>query len=119
MAGPDFESSLKPEVEAWIARLKERGRSASVYLSGTGDLVDPTPRQMVRLLDAVISTEIRPASFLYALEALLMSPRTRWQVPKLRNYMESLADPETPSSIDVTLAIALRKKISAEFLGKR
>jgi hypothetical protein len=116
LAASDFQKHLKPEVEQWVSKLSERGRSASVHLSGSGQLAALTPRQLARILDALISTEMAPAAFLYALDALLMSPRVSWPIFQLRGYMESLSNPENALAVDMALAIKVRKKISSDFL---
>jgi len=75
VSGREFQVHVNAEVAAWIKKLRERGRSAPVYLNGDGHLVDMAPRHVARMLDSLMSNDMKPSAFLYVLDVLLMSPR--------------------------------------------
>ena len=119
LSGPEFQVHLKDEVATWANRLREGGRSAPIRLSGRGHLGDMTPRQAIRLLDALISTELTPPAFMYVLDAILITDRIRWPVAGVREHLEVLSNPEVADSVDMASAIAARKMLALEFLAKR
>jgi hypothetical protein len=119
LSGHEFQVHLNDEVIIWADRLRERGRSASIHLSGHRHLGELTPRRAIRLLDALISTELTPTAFLYILDAILTTDRIRWPVSAVRDNLEELSNPEVADSVDMAAAVVARKSLAANFLTSR
>jgi|CXWL01.1.fsa_nt_gi hypothetical protein len=112
ITGIELQRHIEPEVVIWIDKLRERGRSASVQLTGHGHLTDMTAQRAILILDALIKNELPETSFSYVLEALLMSDRINWPNTEVLDSMEILSDPERSGYVDLTVAKAVRNRLS-------
>lgn len=67
-----LQARISEEVEIWAARLRERGRSSPIQLSGQSTDFYVTPSRAVRLLDAFLTGDLSAAEFAYVLDAMLL-----------------------------------------------
>lgn len=111
LAAQDFQARIEPEVAVWAARLSERGRSASISLTGMQAPFDVTPQRAGVLLDAFIADEFPAASFAYVLDAILLEEKFRWTSLTVREAMEHVLGSEYPKSMDKRRAWQVRTEL--------
>jgi hypothetical protein len=110
-SGHDLQAKIGPEVREWADRLRERGRSAAIILTGMNGTFDVTPNRAVRLLDAFLSSELTQESFAYILDALLLDERFRWTSHLARESLETIIGPESKRELDKRKAWKAREEL--------
>ena len=113
LSASNFDDKIRPEVERWAARLSERGRSAAIILVGSFPRVDITPEFAARFLDAYLSSMLRPASFAYVLDALLLDERFQWTNISLRNAIEHVLGTDDLANPDMHRARKVRAELTS------
>ena len=112
ISGRELHSRVAAEAGTWAERLRERGRSAPISLVGEIGPLDMSLERVVLLLDALIRTELSPASFAYVLDALLLSDKVRWTREAAREQLEHLVIPDK-GRIDMAHAWQARERLAA------
>jgi hypothetical protein len=112
LSGSDLQKLIAPEAGVWAASLRERGRSAPITLIGGFPSLDVTRNRALRLMDALLTSELSPVSVAYVLNALLISEDVRWTNPTVRNNIEQLVIPDT-GAIEMREAWKVRDQLSA------
>jgi hypothetical protein len=113
----ELQAKVEPEVLMWAKQLSERGRSASVVLHGMDNFFDVTLEHALRLLDALISRDLMPATFAYVLDALLLDEKFRWAREDVRDAMEHVLGSQYPKQLDLRRAWKVRAELKALGLG--
>jgi len=111
LSGSDLKDLIAHEVAQWSTSLRERGRSASITLTGKIASLDVTRDKALRLLDALLTTELPPATFAYVLNALLLSGDVRWSNPTVRDLLVQLVITDT-GTIELRDAWKARERLS-------
>jgi len=110
-SGMEFQARIQGEVRAWTAKLSERGRSAPITLLGPTRGFEVTPAAAMRLLDALIGSELSGPAFAYVLDALLMSDAYRWTSEPVRESLEAVLSVEAECEIDMGRAWKARREL--------